>query len=114
LLASAEAPAGAAPPTSSAAAKPSGSATPAAAASATPQTHPLIGFVTCYRDNKKVLETQPQEVSPLPNTRLVTTPLNFSIDLHQLDPGKYNCQVTVLDPTGAKASFWQTEIMVVQ
>jgi len=114
LLASAEAPAGSAPPTASTGAKPSGSGTTAAAASATPETHPLIGFVAFYRDNKKVLETQPQEVSPLPNTRLVTTPLNFSIDLHQLDPGKYDCQVTVLDPTGAKASFWQTQIMLVQ
>jgi VWFA-related protein len=88
------------------------STTPAAAA--TPATRPLIGFVSFYRDNKKVYETQPQEVSPLPNTRLQIAPLNFSIDLRPLDPGKYDCQVTVLDPNGGKGTFWQAPIMVVQ
>jgi len=83
-------------------------------ASAEPATHPLIGFVSFYRDNKKVFETQPQEVSPLPNSRLQTTPINFSIDLRQFDPGKYDCQVTILDPTGRKGAFWQAPIMVVQ
>ena len=77
-------------------------------------TRPLIGFVTFYKDNQKVYETQPQEVSPLPNTRLQIAPLNFSIDLGPLDPGKYDCQVTVLDPSDNKGTFWQAPIMIVQ
>jgi hypothetical protein len=81
---------------------------------APPATRPLIGFVTFYRDNQKVYETQPQEVSPLPNTRLQIAPLKFSIDLSPLDPGKYDCQVTVLDPTDNKGTFWQAPIMIVQ
>jgi VWFA-related protein len=74
---------------------------------------PLIAFVSFYRDQAKVFETQPQEVSPLPNTRLQTAPLNFTIDLSQLPPGKYDCQVTVLDPAGQKGTFWQAPIMLV-
>jgi len=40
-------------------------------------------------------------------------PLSFDIPANTLPPGKYDCQVTVLDPTGQKGSFWQAPIMVV-
>ncbi len=81
------------------------------AASATER--PLIGFVSFFQGGKKMLETQPVEVSPLPNTRLETTPLNFTVDLGTLTPGKYRCQVTVLDPSGGKGAFWEAPIMIV-
>jgi hypothetical protein len=84
---------------------------PAAAAADT--TRPLIGFVSFYQGQTKVYETQPVEVSPLANTRLQTTPLNFTVDIGSLAPGRYDCQVTVLDPSGGKGAFWQAPIMVV-
>ena len=74
---------------------------------------PLIAFVSLYQGQTKVYETQPLEVTPNPNTRLQTAPLNFTVDLNQLPPGKYDCQVTVLDPTGAKGAFWQAPILLV-
>jgi hypothetical protein len=92
--------------------------TPAAGAAApagppAPATRPLISFVSFYKGQTKVYETQPEEVSPAANTRLGTAPLNFTVDLAQLPPGTYNCQVTVLDPTGGKSAFWQAPIMLV-
>ena len=45
--------------------------------------------------------------------RLKTVPLKFSLALGKLPPGKYNCQVTVLDPTSQKAAFWQAPVMLV-
>jgi hypothetical protein len=80
-------------------------------AATTPQ--PLIAFVTFYQGGNKVYETQPQETSPLANTRLQVAPLNFTLDLNALPAGKYDCQVTVLDPTGGKGAFWQAPIMLV-
>jgi len=74
---------------------------------------PLVGFVSFYQNGKKVFETQPEEVSPLANTRLETAPLNFTVDLASLAPGKYDCQVTVLDPSGGKGAFWKAPIMIV-
>ena len=85
----------------------------APAAPAADVARPLIGFVSFYQGGNKVYETQPVEVTPLPNTRLQTAPLNFTVDLSSLQPGKYDCQVTVLDPTGQKGAFWQAPIMVV-
>jgi VWFA-related protein len=74
---------------------------------------PLMGYVSFYQGQTKVYETQLVEVSPNPNTRLESAPLNFTVDLSQLQPGKYDCQVTVLDPTGAKGAFWQAPILLV-
>ena len=89
-------------------------ATSSPATAAKPVAPPLIAFVSLYRDQRKVFETKPLEVSPNPNTRLQVTPINFNIDLSSLSPGKYDCQVSVLDPTTGKSSFWQEPIMLVQ
>jgi len=78
-----------------------------------PTVKPLMGYVSFYQGQNKVYETQPEEVSPSPNTRLQIAPLNFTVDLSKLTPGKYDCQVTVLDPTGAKGAFWQAPILLV-
>jgi VWFA-related protein len=77
-------------------------------------TQPLVAFVTFYRGQTKVLETPPRSVTDGLNNRLKTMPLRFDLALDQLAPGAYNCQVTVLDPTGQKAAFWQAPIMVVE
>jgi VWFA-related protein len=74
---------------------------------------PLVAFVSFYQGQTKVFETQPMAVTPASTNRLGTVPLSFSIGLNQLPAGKYDCQVTVLDPTGAKATFWQAPIMLV-
>jgi VWFA-related protein len=89
-------------------------AAPAAGQTAAPSTvKPLIAFVSFYQGQTKVYETQSAEVTPNPNTRLQIAPLSFTVDLGQLAPGKYDCQVTVLDPTGGKGAFWQAPIMLV-
>jgi VWFA-related protein len=77
-------------------------------------TQPLVAFVTFYRGQTKVFETPPRSVTGGLNNRLKTMPLRFDLALDQLAPGAYNCQVTVLDPTGQKAAFWQAPIMIVQ
>jgi VWFA-related protein len=76
-------------------------------------TRPLLAFVSIYREQKKVFESQPIEVTGGLNNGLKTMPLRFSIALHDLPLGKYACQVTVLDPGGQKAAFWQAPIVIV-
>jgi hypothetical protein len=69
--------------------------------------------VTFYRGQRKAYETQPVAVTERLNNRLKTAALKFSIGLGKLPPGRYNCQVTVLDPLSRKAAFWQAPVMVV-
>ena len=47
------------------------------------------------------------------DNKLKTAALRFSLSLNKLQPGKYDCQVTVLDPGGQKAVFWQAPVMLV-
>jgi VWFA-related protein len=75
---------------------------------------PLVAFVTFFRGQTKVFETPPQSIKEGMSNRLKTMPLRFDLSLEPLPPGAYNCQVTVLDPTGQKAAFWQAPVMVVQ
>jgi VWFA-related protein len=77
-------------------------------------TQPLVAFVTLYRGQAKVFETPPRSVTEALSNRLKTIPLRFDLSLDPLQPGAYNCQVTVLDPTGQKAAFWQAPVMIVQ
>jgi hypothetical protein len=75
---------------------------------------PLVAFVTFYSGQTKVFETPPRSVTEGMNNRLKTMPLRFDLSLDPLPAGAYNCQVTVLDPSGQKAAFWQAPILVVQ
>ena len=79
---------------------------------ATPD-RPLIAFVTFYRGQAKAFETPPLAVTESMDNKLKTAPMRFSFALGKLQPGRYDCQVTVLDPTGQKAAFWQAPVMLV-
>ena len=45
--------------------------------------------------------------------RSKAVPLRLSVPLDALVPGRYECQVTVLDPVGQKAAFWRAPIVIV-
>jgi VWFA-related protein len=75
---------------------------------------PLFAYVTLYRDQKKAFDTAPVAVMPEAGNRLGIVPLSFHVGLGKLAPGKYQCQVSVLDPAGHRAAFWQAPIMLVR
>ena len=75
---------------------------------------PLAAFVTFYRGDAKAFETAPVAITERVANRLNTMPIKFSFALDKLVPGEYGCQITVLDPNGHKAAFWQTPVMIVQ
>jgi hypothetical protein len=75
---------------------------------------PLVAYVSFYRDHAKVFETQPVAVTPGATARLTVVPLTFDIGLSPLAPGVYDCQVTILDPTDGKATFWRGSLKLLQ
>jgi hypothetical protein len=46
-----------------------------------------------------------------PKTKAV--PLRFTLPLESLTPGRYDCQVSVLNATAQKVAFWRAPIVVV-
>jgi VWFA-related protein len=79
-------------------------------------TKPLVAYVSLYKNQtqafEKVWETPPIAVTPATSTRLEPVPLSFSIGLGQLAAGQYDCQVTVLDPTDQKSTFWRSQLLI--
>jgi VWFA-related protein len=76
-------------------------------------TEPLVAFVSFYRGESKVFETPPLAVIEGLDPRTKAVPLRFTLSVSELPPGQYDCQVTVLDPIGQKATFWQAPIALV-
>ena len=76
-------------------------------------TQPLVAFVTFFKGTDKVLETQPLAVIDGLDARSKAVPVRLSIPLDGLSPGRYDCQVSVLEPNARKVAFWQAPIAIV-
>jgi VWFA-related protein len=74
---------------------------------------PLVAFVTFYRGQAKAFETPPVAVAEGMDPKSKAVSMRFSLALSKLPPGKYDCQVSVVDPTSQKANFWKTQVMLV-
>jgi VWFA-related protein len=76
-------------------------------------TQPLVAFVTFYRGDVKAFETEPVAITGGLNLQSKAVPVRLSVPLSGLPAGPYQCQVTVLEPTGRKVAFWQAPIVLV-
>jgi VWFA-related protein len=76
-------------------------------------TQPLVAFVSFYRGEIKAFETTPLAVTDGLDAKTKAVPLRFSLPLESLTPGRYDCQVTVLDSTAQKVAFWRAPIVVI-
>ena len=76
-------------------------------------TRPLVAFVTFYKGGVKALETAPLPVEDGLEARSKAVPLRFSVPLGEMETGRYDCQVTVLDPASQKAAFWRAPVVLV-
>jgi VWFA-related protein len=74
---------------------------------------PLVAFVSFYRGDVKAFETAPLAVTGGLDAKTKSVPLRFSLPLSAFAPGRYDCQVTVLAPSGQKAAFWRAPIVIV-
>ena len=74
---------------------------------------PIISYVSLLRDGQKALETKPIAATPPGSERLAPVPLSFSVDLHALQPGDYDCQVSILDPSEGKSTFWRAPVRII-
>jgi hypothetical protein len=77
-------------------------------------TEPLIAYVTFFRGQAKAFETSAVAVTEGLQAKSKAVPVRFTIALDKLPLGEYNCQVSILDPNGKKAAFWQAPVMLVE
>jgi len=74
---------------------------------------PMTAFVTFYRGADKILDAPPVAVVDGLDPRSKAVPIRFSVPLDGLTPGRYDCQVSVLDASSQKVAFWRAPIVVV-
>jgi len=75
-------------------------------------TRPILARVSFYRGKAKAFETEPLEIKDGLNARSKAVPVRFSVPLAKLQPGRYTCQVSILDPSVQKFAFWRAPIVL--
>jgi VWFA-related protein len=75
-------------------------------------TQPVMARVAFFRGKTKAFETDPLEVSEGLNPKTKAVPMKFSVPLAKLQPGRYTCQVSVMDPAAQKFAFWRANMVV--
>jgi hypothetical protein len=74
---------------------------------------PVVAVLSLYRGDEKVFETAPVPVVRRHAPEIKAVPVRVSIPLAGIDPGRYECHVTVLDPETQKAAFWRMPLAIV-
>jgi VWFA-related protein len=77
-------------------------------------TQPLVAVAAFFQGDVKAFETQPLAVTEGMDARSKAVPLRLTIPLEDVAPGRYEFQVTVLEPGGRKAAFWRAPVVLVR
>lgn len=72
----------------------------------------VAATLSVFRDRVKALESEPIRRSRLSPSRMNTVPFEFQVPLAQLRPGRYTCQVSVIDELGRKFAFARSPLVV--
>jgi hypothetical protein len=74
--------------------------------------HAVIATLSLYRGKVKAFETEAVKASEGLNAMTKAVPVKFSFPLSKLEPGRYICQVSVLDPTARRFAFWRAPVVL--
>jgi VWFA-related protein len=72
----------------------------------------VAAVLALYDGDRKVLETQPVRVNRADAKRQNVLPLRLQTPIKDLKPGKYVCQVNVIDELGRKFAFPRTAVVL--
>ncbi len=76
------------------------------------KTQPLLATVSFYRGKAKAFEAAPLEVTTGLNPKSKAVPIRFSLPLEKLQPGRYVCQVSVIEPSAQKFAVWRSAMVL--
>ena len=76
-------------------------------------TEPVVANVSFFHGKTLVFRTEQLVVKDGLDKKTKALPIRFSLPLAKLQPGRYECQVSIMNPTEKKFSFTRAQIMVV-
>jgi len=72
----------------------------------------MVASVSFYRGKVKAFETAPLAITEGLGAKSKAVPLKFSIPLAKLQPGRYTCQVSVVNPAAQKFAVWRSPVVL--
>ncbi|MCC6588104.1 MAG: VWA domain-containing protein [Bryobacterales bacterium] len=75
-------------------------------------TQVMVANVSFFRGKVKAFETTPLKVDSGLNPKSKAVPVSFRVPLASLQPGRYTCQVNVLNPEEKKFAVWRSPMVV--
>jgi len=75
-------------------------------------TQPIVATLGLYRGKVKAFETEPLRVTEGLHPLTKAVPVRFSFPLGKLEPGRYICQVSVLNPSSRRFAFWRAPVVL--
>ena len=76
------------------------------------KTELMVATVSFFRGKVKAFETAPLKITAGLNAKSKAVPVGFSVPLGKLQPGRYTCQVSVLDPSERKFAVWRSPVVL--
>jgi hypothetical protein len=76
------------------------------------KTQLMVASVSFYRGRVKAFETAPLKITDGLNAKSKAVPVSFSVPLTGLQPGKYTCQVSVIEPSARKFAVWRSNMVL--
>lgn len=66
----------------------------------------MVATLSFYRGGVKAFEAAPLPIAEGLNSKSKAVPVRFSVPLEKLTPGRYTCQVNVMQPAAKKFAVW--------
>jgi VWFA-related protein len=76
------------------------------------KTQLMVATVSFYRGKVKAFETAPFKITDGLNPKSKAVPMSFSVPLDKLQPGRYTCQVNVVEPGVQKFAVWRSPMVL--
>ncbi len=76
------------------------------------KTRLMVATVAFYRGGVKAFETAPLKIADGLNAKSKAVPVSFSVPMGKLQPGRYTCQVSVVQPGDHRFAVWRAPIVL--
>jgi VWFA-related protein len=76
------------------------------------KTQLMVATVSFFRGSVKAFETAPLKVADGLNAKSKAVPMRFSVPLDKLQPGRYTCQVSVIEPAAQRMAIWRSPMVL--
>jgi VWFA-related protein len=77
-----------------------------------PESRPLVATASLYSGDGIALDGEPAAFDRSWNAASKAVPIRLTIPLDRVTDGSYVLQITILDPSGRRATFWRTPIVI--